>query len=255
MLKYLIKILFTLIFIALSNTSILAVPHKVRKLIPANLDIGFDITRPLYYSIVENTGGQYEISTSLDINQILLQGDFGWGTIARKSPLLKPISNSTNEGQYFRLGLSYNFMPKIEEHNTAFLGVRFAKALLEDSLSGIVKNAKNSDIKLTKTINDKQALSATWWEIVAGVQVKLWHWLYAGCTVRYKFAKSITSSKPLIHMPFDILGFGINEDDAFGINYTLSFRIPLSSREHEHDLKEKQEITSKGATSNSMLLT
>jgi len=134
---------------------------------------------------------------------------------------------SHNWGQYFRVGLSYNFIPKNKDHNVAYLGFMYSRSIFRDALYGNYMG-KTDLFQSTVDVDTTDKFNAHWLEVVAGVRVQVWQWVYMGCTVRYKFAKSISSSKTLI--PFDIIGWGLNEEDnAWGVNYYIGIRIPLRS--------------------------
>ena len=203
---------------------------QASNLLPSSLQLSADIGRPLYYSW--KTGRQYEFSSLIDFRRLMLVGDYGWGHIQRKgiNKVTKVRSVCCNKGRYFRIGFNYNFIKHGTDHNAAFLGLRYAKSYFEDSLGdkliSVYSDEYENKFESVNTVPSKQAkLQARWWEIVAGVQVKIWEWLYTGCTIRYKFGKKI--SKITSHLPFDIIGWGLNEEDAWGLNYYITLRIPL----------------------------
>lgn len=213
-----------------SHTPTWATP---KHFLPTGLEIGFDVARLPYYLWKEKTGVQYEFYSSVDFNRMLLEIDYGFGNILRKNPPKridnKPIIKtiSYNRGQYFRIGLSYNFIPKNTEHNVACLGLMYSRSSFRDALYGnfITSGGYNQSETAVDTADN---LHAHWIEIVAGVRVQVWQWVYMGCSARYKFAKQVSSSLALI--PFDIIGWGLHEaDDAWGVNYYISIRIPFPS--------------------------
>ena len=144
-LKYIIKILFIVITLTVTSSSW----AKITGLLPTGLQIGFDVPRPIYYHWKEKTGWQYEVNGSLDLKQILLEGDYGWGNILRKNPPTKRTALAENIGQYFRIGLSYNFIKNSVDHNTAYLGIRYSKAYFQDYLYGkfAIKSKEDEEIK------------------------------------------------------------------------------------------------------------
>lgn len=201
--------------------------------LPTGLEIGFDVARLPYYLWKEKTGVQYEYHGSIDFNRMLLDIDYGFGNILRKNPPKrvdnKPIikTMSYNRGQYFRVGLSYNFIPKNRDHNVACLGLMYSRSSFKDMLYGKLIDSRGYN-QSEDPVDRTDKFHAHWLEVVAGVRVQVWQWVYMGCTVRYKFAKRVTSSKTFI--PFDIIGWGLNEeDDAWGVNYYIGIRIPLRS--------------------------
>ena len=73
-------------------------------------------------------------------------------------------------------------------------------------------------------------VQARWFEAVAGIKVKVWTMLYMGCTLRYKFWLRI--DRATAYQPYDILGWGLNDEEAFGVNYYVSLRVPLVHDTH-----------------------
>ncbi|MHB9147917.1 MAG: DUF6048 family protein [Candidatus Amoebophilus sp.] len=245
MLRYNINILLVIGLLSIGSTS----SAKIKDILPTGLQVGFDVTRPLYYIWYEKTGAQYEFNASLDLNRILLEGEYGLGTIARKNPPSKLQAISSNIGQYFRIGFNYNFISNSVDHNAAFLGLRYSQAYFKDELYGKLtqekeKNTKEEEVKFwgdiyRDKVDETSKLKAHWFEIVAGVRVKVWKWIYIGCTARYKFAKKISTITS--HNPFDIIGWGLNDEDVFGINYYISMRIPLQADKAKEDVRKVEE--------------
>lgn len=242
-LKYNIKLLLIISLLGICSTNL----ANIKKKLPTGLQVSLDVTRPFYYMWYEKTGAQYEFHTSLDFSRILLEGEYGLGTITRKNPPSKLKVISDNIGQYFRIGFSYNFTNNSVDHNAAFLGLRYSQAYFRDELYGKLREEALKGVKVIEEINgekkEKQVvtwedgykdnvdeankLKAHWFEIVAGVRVRVWGWVYIGCTARYKFAKKISTITS--HNPFDIIGWGLNEEDVFGVNYYIGIRIPLQA--------------------------
>ncbi|OJW68918.1 MAG: hypothetical protein BGO68_04005 [Candidatus Amoebophilus sp. 36-38] len=238
--KYIIKIFFVVNTFSVTSISW----AKIKDILPTGLQIGFDVPRPLYYRWKEKTGWQYEVNGSIDFKQVLLEGDYGWGSILRKNPSGKRTSLAENIGQYFRIGLSYNFIKNSPDHNAAYLGMRYSKAYFKDYLYGKLareKNEKGKEITpfweddSLADIDQQAKLQAHWFEIIGGVRVKVWGWIYAGCTARYKFAKKITIRT---QNPFDIIGWGMNDEDAFGANFYIGIRIPLQAISSKQSTEE-----------------
>jgi hypothetical protein len=225
---------------------------SIDNILPTGLQVGFDLTRPFYYMWYEKTGAQYEFSTSLDFNRILLEGEYGLGTITRENPPSKLEVISANIGQFFRIGFSYNFITNNVDHNAAFLGFRYSQAYFKDELYGKLKgtimkgeNGEEKEVDFIlwgdsyiDNIDESSKFKAHWFEIVAGVRVRVWEWVYVGCNARYRFAKKISTITS--HNPFDIIGWGLNQEDVFGINYYVGIRIPLRSTRGKIDIEQSK---------------
>ncbi len=227
---------------------------QVKHYLPTGIQLGMDVTRPLYYQY-EKLGGQYEFNGLIDFNRLLLQGDYGWGQIARWGVSKQNIRSVANhQGQYFRIGADYNFISHSIDDNAAFLGFRYAKSYFKEKLRTKLLNEANQlgpkqgkqqspwgDYPINITQED---MEARWFEVVAGVRVKAWKWIYLGCTARYKFGKKLT---PEGYTPFDIIGWGLNDEDALGLNLYLIIRLPLQSRALNEVENKPQSPSSKQA--------
>lgn len=227
MFRYLISLLVLLWTLMIDSPSW----AQASQYLPTGLQLSTDLYRPLYYGY-QGTGLQYEFNGSIDFHRLMLEGDYGRGHIQRKGIYKQKSipSSCKNEGQYFRIGLNYNFIKKTTDHNAAFLGVRYAMSHFQDHLEGTLKDEYWERGKIRgwgdyPIDSQQEQLKARWFEIVAGAKVKVWEWIYIGCAARYKFGKKISNGTS--HVPFDIIGWGLNEEDAFGLNCYISLRIPL----------------------------
>ena len=197
---------------------------------PTGIQLGVDAFRPFYYKYYGRQGTQYELNASMAFARLILEGDYGWGDVKWEGDNKKISTKSsyTNKGQYFRIGLNYNLIQDTPDKNMAFLGLRYASSFFKDHLISKVNHDGESWIRYGKIpINSNQSnVWARWFEVVAGVKVKVWKLLYVGGTLRYKF--SLRLHRADSHVPYDILGWGLNDDDEpFGFNLYLSLRIPF----------------------------
>ena len=121
------------------------------------------------------------------------------------------------------------------DKNQAFLGMRYARSSFKDHLKSQLLYQRNiqSNTSLIQAdhpnIDNGQREVAYWFEVVSGVKVKIWKLLYAGGTLRYKFDLHLGNSKTSDHVPYDIPGWGLNDNKQapFDFNLYVSLRIPL----------------------------
>ena len=190
---------------------------------PQGIQLGADLLRPLQYKYGGRQGTQYELSTAVDFSHWILAGDYGWGSIGWEGYNRKTETASayTSEGQYFRIGLNYNFLQYTPVKNMAFAGLRYAGSFFKDRLIIKVHDGSSGIMRSTQ-----DHVKAHWLEAVAGVKVKVWGLLYVGSTFRYKFGLHLDRAN--IHIPYDILGWGLNDTKScFGFNLYLLVRIPF----------------------------
>lgn len=196
---------------------------------PTGIRLSMDVASPLYYKYYQKTGAQYEFNASTAFANFMLEGDYGWGSIQWKGfdPQTSTRSVYTSDGKYFRIGLNYNLLQDTPDKNAAFGGVRYATSFFQDHLTSEVSYNSAGPIENRKfPIDSAQSdVKARWYEAVAGVKVKVWKLLYVGGTVRYKFGLHIDGADA--YVPYDVLGWGLYDEEAFGFNYYLSLRIPF----------------------------
>lgn len=178
---------------------------------PTGLQLGIEAVNSLYYKYYqEQIGQKYELNTCVDFARLLVEGDYGWGNMAPSR-----AEAYEKNGQYFRVGLNYNLAPDTTDRNTAFLGVRYAQSFLHPTNNRVMQGS---------------IPTASWYEVVVGMKVKIWTIFYLGGTVQYKFGISADRALESQHL----LGWGSykpGDDEALGITYYISLRIPFERHE------------------------
>lgn len=187
------QVLFQYIFVFLVCQALSVAPAAVARsfYMPSGVQIGAECTNALYYKYYEQVNNQQEWKAAVDFSRVIIEGNYGWGNLA-----------TGQEGQYFRIGVGYNLAPDTPDKNAAFLGVQHARSFLPK-------------------------VFASWHEVVAGVNFKVWKMIYVGSTLRYKFGFSEQEWK----MPH-CLGwgdYGKGDDETLVLTYYISLRIPFPS--------------------------
>ncbi len=253
MLRYIIKPFLGLFLLA-------AVPHYMaakdqlppNRIWPTTCCLGIDLAKTSV-GWYQKTGSACEMNGSIDFSRILLDLDYGIGTIQRDYRQHKG-SFTLSRGYYFRIGLGYNFLAPTIDHNQFFIGFRYARSFFNFQLESNKLQCKHpSDKPCIEKCRPPNSLSASlkkpqgaqvahWWEWVVGGKVYVMPMLSIGCTARYKFSKKL--EKPLATVPFDIPGFGLEESDhAFGYSLYLLIRIPLQKSKKICDQSFAQKST------------
>lgn len=235
MLRCIIKRLLVLICAVASPGHVMAKDQlSITNIWPTTWYIGLDLAKTCM-GWYQKTGHAYEIHGSIHCSHILLNVDYGWGQTQRDGRRHNG-SFASADGQYYRVGIDYNFLTPTLHHNQFFIGLRYARSFFDFQLksnklqcnhpsgqSCVPGKCRPVPIALQ---HKKGAAIAHWWEIVAGGKAHLMGILSIGCTARYKFSKKIENH--LDAFPFDIPGFGLAEfDHAFGYSLYILLRIPL----------------------------
>ena len=197
---------------------------------PSGIQIAADILGLLDPKYQGRESTQHEFNASVDFSSFLLEGDYGWGSIKWKGydKTTGNGSSYTSNGQYFRIGLNYNLLRDMAGKDLAFLGFRYARSYFEDRLVSKVSYDSRGPIKNVNFLIDSEQddVTARWLEAVAGLKVKVWKMLYVGGTIRYKFG--LRFDRAGYHIPYEVLGWGLNGSRGFGLNLYVSLYIPFT---------------------------
>jgi hypothetical protein len=187
--------------------------------LPTGIRIGTDVIS-IVKSRIQNTFSGREFNADIDFNRYLLAIDYGnWGR-----SFISSNSTYTNDGRYWRVGAEANFLTRDPERNVFFLGLRYARSNYSESMSVISTDRNYGDLTRTFTSND---MKARWFELNAGLKVKIWKIIWMGYTGRLKFGlkKDDAQSDMLTH---DVPGYGrTDRETAWGFTYHLYVRIPF----------------------------
>jgi hypothetical protein len=169
----------------------------------------------------------FEMEADIDIYKYLLVFDYGRASYN----LDERTYNYSNDGSYFRIGADYNFMNNNRNLNVAFVGLRYAASKFDDQLNYLTKTVIHPDTGWPATwqSSSNQNEKAHWYELTAGLKVRVVKQLFLGFTLRYKLFMSTEPSEEL--KPYYIPGFGKNiSTSSFGFNYYVSYRIPFRKK-------------------------
>lgn len=240
MLRYIIKLFLPILFCAAFPYHLVANDQSLKhKIWPTTCWLGLDISKACV-GWYHKRAHQYEINGGLNFSRLLLNLDYAKGKIQRDHRQHKG-SFASASGQYFRVGLDYNFLTPTVHHNQFFIGFRYARSFFDFEIkSNKLQCMHPPTDSCTNTctapvfLQNRQGTGiAHWWEVVAGGKVYLMRIVSIGCTIRYKFNKKIESD--LSTLPFDIPGFGLGEfDHAFGYSLYLLIRIPLQKKNNAY---------------------
>lgn len=188
------------------------------KFIPTGVRIGtdgFSIARNFY----DETFQGWEVNADVDFYRYYLAVDVGsWSRDFNSN-----AGAYHNEGNYFRLGADVNFLLKDPDRNLMFFGVRYGNAKFSETYNEVATNPYYG----TNIVNHSNPdVTGRWYELTAGIRVKMWKFFWMGYTGRFKFGLKTSTTGNMI--PSDVPGYGrTNREETWGFNYQLIFRIPI----------------------------
>ncbi|WP_331972077.1 DUF6048 family protein [Ohtaekwangia sp.] len=207
----------TMVFAQSDTTKVDSLAKK--SYIPTGIRIGTDmlsIARSMYSS---KTFTGWEVNADVDFDRYYLAVDYGYW--ARTFDGDK--SSYDNNGTYFRVGPDVNFLTKDPEKNMFFFGLRYGHATFSEHLK--IENVQDPVWGSLDTQVANVNINGNWFELVTGLKVKMWKFIWMGYTARFKFG--LSTNETGLMKPSDVPGYGsTDKQSTWGFNYQLFFRIP-----------------------------
>lgn len=156
-----------------------------------------------------------------------LYGEIGSDKITVEDPLL----TTTTQGSYLKAGFNYNaYTNWLDMENMITLGVRYGFSTFNEELENYLIYNPNPYFGPSQLIESgikHEGLTASWAEVSAGVNVKVFNNVYVGFSLHMKVL--VTNSDPSNFENLYIPGFNRTYDGSFGagFNYTIGYFIPI----------------------------
>ena len=183
------------------------------------LHVGFDLIGGAK-TVLQDNLDWLNFTAGLDIYKYSLTVEYG----QERRLFESGTSQYEAEGSYFRAGPDVNFLFRDPDRSALFLGLRYAFNTFSDNLTYQLDDPVWGQGQEMLTNTD---LKADWFELVAGMRVKLFRAVWMGYTGRYKFAVDTFEDQALI--PQHIPGYGRADlRSTWEFNYWLMIRLPLS---------------------------
>lgn len=152
-----------------------------------------------------------------------------------------PQLNFTTKGSYVKAGFNYNVYENwLDMENLIYVGMRYGFSSFSQTLNSYTIYNRDHYLgaePLQISGQKYNGLSASWAEVVAGVNAKIFNNVYVGFSFRLN--RLFSNKKPENFDNLYIPGFNRTYDGNFGVglNYTVSYFIPI--------YKTKQKIEAK----------
>ena len=205
---------------------------------PSALTLGIDIFTPIFYYLYDGKDiHYYNIETSTDINRVNIDL---FGSFMKINKSNRNIQKSSKEsyrekkqffnkttGYHFKLGMSYNFMTKKQDHDCCFLGVGYNQAIMLDHIKGEIYNDTSYE---AGEINKKGIFNYIWMSLYFGLRVTIASNIFIGSTLDVNLLRKLINDNKKHFLPYMIPGWG-KEVNRVEITYHiyLGYNIPLFS--------------------------
>ena len=191
------------------------------------LIVGVDINkiaRSLYDSNYKGIAftGDYRLT-----KKYYLYGEIGNENVTIDDPQL----NTTSKGSYLKVGFDYNgYTNWLDMENMITVGMRYGFSTFSEQLNDYDIYNPHPYFGQIPSITSGEmynGLTASWAEVAAGINVKVFNNIYVGFNLQLKML--VTNSEPGNFENLYIPGFNRTYDGNFGagFNYTVSYFIPI----------------------------
>lgn len=185
-----------------------------------------------YMSTVFNEYSSGELGVSVNLgNRFFPTVEIGYGSTDHTDELTQIYYKSS--APYYRVGLDYNFLHKkkgkLSGYKIFAIG-RYGWTSPKYSLktAPIIDPVWGSSSTLE--VNNAKS-SCAWFEIGAGIQVRIWKNLHMGWSIRYK--TRLKDEKGNQSQIWYIPGYGENKSSNFGGTYTIIYDLPIGKKNNE----------------------
>lgn len=188
------------------------------------INVSTDIFGYAYSMLEDYISGEVAVEVNLG-NKFYPVFEVGYGS--------SDVTDETNgihyksSAPYYRVGINYNFSNKVGEapkNNYIYGLARYGWSNMKYDVSAppITDPVWGGEVPLNLT--DVKG-GCNWFEIGAGVNVKIWKHLRMGWSIRYK-ARISRDNGPNSNVWY-IPGFGNSRHTTFGATYNIIYEIPM----------------------------
>lgn len=225
MLKYFTSIFFFLFSIVLLSQEKDSIVYKDSY----GLRVGIDLYNPVATFIDDNRKGLELVGDYRISKKWYVAAELGYIENTRVEDFL----NFTTNGQYLKAGVDYNVYENwLDMENLIYLGFRYGYSSFSQTLNSASINSNTLLVQQTvETPIDYNGLNAQWAEFVMGIKAEVLQNVFLGFSFSGK--KMVATKEPDNFKNLFVPGFNrvFLNDSGFGINYTISYLIPIYKKE------------------------
>ncbi len=196
---------------------ILTFPLRAQSVIwPSALRVGTDLSRLTVWAL-DPVRKQYEFNADIDLYKYFIAFDYGnW-----QSHMSGSDFGYLMNGNYFRAGIDYNFIYSDIHNHVIFFGLRYCQARFNETFNYHISDPYYGSY--TSLVN-KNAGTATWFEMKAGIKAHIWKGLYMGWNGSMRIGLKLNS--PGNFSTYEIPGYGITAKNShWGLDYSIYYRF------------------------------
>lgn len=183
---------------------------------PSGVRLGIDVVPAVQSFINDEFNSAYLIVADIDFHRYFFVAEYG--TLDRNR--IGTAGEYNVNGSYWRAGIDANLFKNDPDNSVLSIGLRYGRSRFSDQLQTTIFDEFYGPQDL---IFSNSNLSGDWFELVAGLKVKIWKfWL--GYNFRLKLGIDDYLDQDFV--PYEVPGYGLaGESDYWEANYYLMYRI------------------------------
>lgn len=228
--KQLLILLFFISFLVTATLNAQQKTDTIKTKESYGLRVGVDLSKPIISFMEEESKGLELVGDVRILRNYFAAVELGFEDKTSKEDYM----NFTTKGSYIKAGVNYNaYKNWIGMTNEIYVGVRYGFSIFDQTLNSYTPNVKGTYFIPTEVFPNTEFkdLSAHWAELVFGIKAETLKNLYLGFS--FSFKKMVSTKEPTNFKNLYVPGFNrvYLNNTGFGINYTLSYMIPIVKKE------------------------
>jgi hypothetical protein len=194
------------------------------------LRVGVDLSKPVISFLDDKSKGFELVGDMRILNNYYAAVELGFEDKISEEDYM----NYTTKGTFIKVGVNYNAYKNWKGMtNEIYVGARYGLSLFNQTLNSYTPNVKGTYFIPVEVLPNTEFkdLSAHWAELVFGIKAETFKNLYLGFS--FSFKTMISTKEPTNFKNLYVPGFNrvYLNDTGFGLNYTLSYLIPIIKKE------------------------
>lgn len=228
--KQLLILLFLISFLVTATVNAQQKTDTVKTKEIYGLRVGVDLSKPIISFMEEESKGLELVGDVRISRNYFAAVELGFEDKTSNEDFF----NFTTKGSYIKVGVNYNaYKNWIGMTNEIYIGVRYGFSIFDQKLNSFTPNVKGTYFIPTEVLPNTEFkdLSAHWAELVFGIKAETLKNLYLGFS--FSFKKMVSTKEPTNFKNLYVPGFNrvYLNNTGFGINYTISYMIPIVKKE------------------------
>ncbi|MCY4418524.1 MAG: DUF6048 family protein [Cytophagales bacterium] len=193
---------------------------------PYQLSLSLDLVGPVWLFLRPEYKHLYSLSLGLHTPRIVWDSEITFSQVELSSNTQNFQTHYDGQGIGIRIGPRLRLFTRGEaQRDMSFLGFRYGRALSQSSL---IHRQDFSFLGSRELRHDITSFQASWWEVLAGMEMGLTQNLFIGYMIQFMFLHRLYLPSETAYNPYHTPGYGLHtRQGKIRLNYTLTYTIPF----------------------------